>query len=170
MLNKLAATRTTTLPRDNPVKDFLISADVKFSPFRAANEAFRGVLVVVWDDFIYEPISSLLHPTAGLFTEKSFYRSEDDRPIMFPSVDAVLIIRHLHQFIRACRDEPFIDSCSWTFDYGHYDQFPFKAYIPNGTGKELSANHLKFLQGRVPDQTLGAEYTPKDMVWWFGDD
>jgi hypothetical protein len=29
--------RGVTLPRDNPVKDFLVSAESKFSPFRMAD-------------------------------------------------------------------------------------------------------------------------------------
>lgn len=47
-----------TLPRDNPVKDFLVSAQEKFQQFEEEPN-FLGVLVIVWDDFIYEPISSL---------------------------------------------------------------------------------------------------------------
>jgi hypothetical protein len=44
-----------TLPRDNPMKDFLISSDAKFARFRAQNADFASVLFVVWDDFINEP-------------------------------------------------------------------------------------------------------------------
>ena len=49
-----------TLPRDNVVKDFLVSAESKFRPFRLADPQVRTMLVIVWDDFIYEPLSALL--------------------------------------------------------------------------------------------------------------
>lgn len=49
-----------TMPRDNPVKDYLQSAEAKFEPFRRRDPNFFGILVIVWDDFIYEPISALL--------------------------------------------------------------------------------------------------------------
>ena len=48
-----------TLPRDNPLKDFLVNAEGKFAPFHRDDPDFYGLLVVVWDDFIYEPISAL---------------------------------------------------------------------------------------------------------------
>jgi hypothetical protein len=54
-----------TLPRDNPVKDFLVSADAKFEHFKETDANFIGVLVIIWDDFIYEPISSLISESAG---------------------------------------------------------------------------------------------------------
>jgi hypothetical protein len=44
-----------TLPRDNPVKDFLMSAESKFAEFKREQPGFVGALVIVWDDFIYEP-------------------------------------------------------------------------------------------------------------------
>jgi hypothetical protein len=43
------------LPRDNPVKDFLLSADAKFAAFKAQHLTFTSALVIVWDDFIQEP-------------------------------------------------------------------------------------------------------------------
>ncbi|NJM73101.1 MAG: hypothetical protein HC862_24815 [Scytonema sp. RU_4_4] len=89
-----------TFPRDNPVKDFLISADKKFAPFKQENENFSSILVIVWDDYVYEPISSLTHPFCGLFTPNSFAQDAAGEPLQFPSVDGVIIIRHLHQLIR----------------------------------------------------------------------
>ena len=53
----------TTLPRDDPVKDFLVSANAKFEHFKKADAPnFVGVLVIVWDDFIWQdqPISPLI--------------------------------------------------------------------------------------------------------------
>lgn len=106
----LADPEKTTFPRDNPVKDFLISAESKFEQFPMCQENnFFGVLVIVWDDFIYEPLSSLLHPSSGLLTENSFYKDAEGKPVNFPSVGAVVVIRQLHQIVRACRDEQLAD-------------------------------------------------------------
>ncbi len=54
-----------TLPRDNPMKKFLISADEKFARFHAEDPEFYGLLAIVWDDFIFEVVTALLHPTAN---------------------------------------------------------------------------------------------------------
>jgi hypothetical protein len=47
----LEGQQEVTWPRDNPVKDFLVSAEQKFRPFVAAHEKFTGILVICWDDF-----------------------------------------------------------------------------------------------------------------------
>lgn len=83
------------LPRDNPIKDFLISANEKFRIFKQSNAAFLSTLVIVWDDFIYEPISAISPPQAGLFTENSFAKDDDGNPLKFEYVDCVIITRHL---------------------------------------------------------------------------
>jgi len=57
-----------TLPRDNPVKDFLISADAKFRGYEHHRADALRLLVILWDDFCNEPIAALLNPNAGLLT------------------------------------------------------------------------------------------------------
>jgi hypothetical protein len=156
-----------TLPRDNPVKDFLISADDKFRSFKKQDPHFIGVLVIVWDDFIYEPISSLLHNHAGLLTPQTFYRDEAGTPITFPHVDGVFVIRHLHQLMRATRDEDLIDDCEHPLDFGIDGVFPFKAFIANPFGTPVPDILVRCLQGYPPRPEMGAEYIPKDLVWWM---
>jgi hypothetical protein len=158
-----------TLPRDNPVKDFLISAEAKFAPFRRANPEFRGVLVIVWDDFIYEPISSLIHPECGLLTRKSFATGPGGQPLTFPSVDAVVLIRHLHQFQQAAGDKPLVDQCREALDYGRDGDFPPKAIIGNPFAGSVPMVVVKCLQAYTPSPEMGAEYLPSDLVWWMGD-
>ena len=160
------AERGITLPRDNPVKDFLISADSKFSPLKKDREITIGILVIIWDDFIYEPISALLSDASGLFTPNSFARSDAASGPSFTSVDGVIIIRHLHQLINATRDEPFLDSCRGPFDYGQPDDFPPKAYVANPSGKGLPSYVCDCFQAHVPGPDLGAEYVPSDLIWW----
>jgi hypothetical protein len=83
-----------TLPRDNPVKDFLVDADAKFKAFKSKADC-TTVLVIVWDDFIYEPITALAHPKSGLLTANSFAKDANGSPMKFPNVDAVVLVRHL---------------------------------------------------------------------------
>lgn len=156
-----------TLPRDNPLKDFLVSANEKFQSFKEDNDNYFGVLVVVWDDFIYEPISALLHSRGGLFTESSFFIGEEGSPVTFPYIDGIVVIRHLHQLMRASRDEPLIDNCNSPFDYGVDEQFPQKAFIMNPSGAGVPEEALKALQAYTPTHEIGTEYTPKDIVWWL---
>lgn len=157
-----------TLPRDNPIKDFLISAQSKFEAFKNAQPRFFGILVIVWDDFIYEPISALIHSECGLLTENSFARDEGGGPLRFDSVDGVVVVRHLHQLIRACRGEPLADNCQHALDYGRPGEFPFKAFLQNPYGSPVPEPILQCLQALPPHLAMGAEYLPTEIVWWFG--
>ena len=156
-----------TLPRDNVVKDFLVSSEGKFEPFRRTNPDVRSIVVIVWDDFIYEPLSALLGQGSGLFTPQSFYRDSNDAPHTFSSVDGVLLIRHLHQLLFSTRGEDFIDGCASTFDYGAPDSFPFKAFIQNPHGQEMPEELVSALHGLTPSAELGAEYVPSDFIFWL---
>lgn len=156
-----------TLPGDNPIKDFLISAEKKFVHFKQENKNFSSVLVIVWDDYIYEPITSLTHPSCGLFTPNSFAQDEDGKPLQFPSIDGVIIIRHLHQLIRATRDVPLLPPCRHPLDWGQDEDFPMKAFIANPHGDSLPEIILRCLQAYPPSIDVGAEYIPQDSIWWF---
>lgn len=157
-----------TPPRDNPIKDFLVSANKKFEHFKYSRDNFYGVLVIVWDDFIYEPITALIHPNGGLFSDKSFFTDNNGISIKFPFVDAVIVIPHLHQLMKASRDEPLIDNCKNAFDYGIDGEFPQKVFIKNpflsnGVPEEI----LMALQAYTPTYGLGAEYHSSDIILWL---
>jgi hypothetical protein len=156
-----------TLPRDNPVKDFLISADAKFAPFHQQPGNFYGLLVIVWDDHIYEPISSLLGAATGLFTPNGFAKLPDGSPHTFPHVDAVVVVRHLHIFTDAAAERPYVGPAH-PLDYGRDGQFPFKAYVRNPAGKGLPEAVLRCFQAYTPGPELGAKYLPSDLIWWAG--
>jgi hypothetical protein len=160
------ADKKLTLPRDNPVKDFVVSANEKFRSFKQQNPQFVGVLVIVWDDFIYEPISSLLHKASGLLTPQTFYKDEMGTPITFPHIDGIFVIRHLHQLIHATRDEELIDGCEHALDFGEDGTFPFKAFIANPSGALVPEILIRCLQGYPPKPEMGAEYNPQDIIWW----
>ena len=165
-IDKITKGEVTT-PRDNPIKDFLISADQKFKSFKENEVNFRGLLVVVWDDFIYEPISALTHHSSGLFTKNSFAKDKNGQPLTFSNVDAVIIVRHLHQFNAAASGSPLIDNKTHAMDYGEKGNFPPKAFIVNPHGSGMSETIIESLQAFTPCPQMGAEYMPKELIWWI---
>ncbi|GAA4561272.1 hypothetical protein [Streptomyces collinus] len=160
--------KAVTLPRDNPVKDFLVSADNKFAAFRALDPDFRSVLVIVWDDFVNEPLTALTSPASGLFTANSFHRV-DGRAVEYPNVDAVLLVRHQHQVVEGLAGQPLIDERAHLLDYGQPGSFPPHALVTNPAGRPLPAEFLAALHA-VPLQALNAaaEYNPGEIVMWAG--
>lgn len=159
-----------TLPRDNPVKDFLISADEKFSAYKSVRPEAFNILTIVWDDFCNEPITALLHPHSGLLTPNSFYVDDSGNPVLFPNVDAIVVCRYQHQLLRATREEPLIDSEAAPFVYYNYG-FPPKALIENPLGRQIPDELLEPLNAtRLADLQGAAEYNPCDLVMWVGED
>jgi hypothetical protein len=157
-----------TLPRDNPIKDFLASADEKFKPFKSLDPNYYGVLVIVYDDFIVEPISALLSETSGLFTLKSFAANKDGTIRKFENVDCVIITRHLLPIMRGTRDEPMSDFFVHPLDYGERDLFPFKVHIPNPfTGSRVLDSVADCFQTYTLSPELGAEYVPSQHINWL---
>jgi len=155
-----------TLPRDNPVKDFLISADAKFKNFKKSKNFF-SVLFIIWDDFIYEPISALIGEPSGLFREDSFAKDCNGNPLNFVNVDAVFIDRHLIQFINASRDSELLYQKKHAMDYGYKKEFPYKVVIPNPTGQKIPDEIIDCFQMWSCSHELGAEYVPSDFIMWF---
>jgi len=67
------------LPRDNPIKDFLESSNQKFESYQRYYPEDYRLLLIVWDDYIYEPISVLLSPFKGLLTPNSFSKDAEGK-------------------------------------------------------------------------------------------
>lgn len=165
-LSEMLGRENITLPRDNPVKDFLISANGKFESFKESSN-FYSVLFIVWDDFVYEPISALIGNPSGLFTEGSFAQHADGRPYDFPNVDAVFIDRHLRQFINASCDTELLYQKKHAMEYGNKTEFPFKVIIPNPIGQRIPDEITDCFQVWSCNPKLGAEYVPSDFITWF---
>lgn len=156
------------LPRDNPIKDFLLSADEKFAGFKTHNPRFTGALVIVWDDFIQEPLSSLVHPEAGLFTPNSFATDANGARLQFRNVDGVILIRHLHQFRRSAAENPLADGATGVLDYGSVDHFPPKVYVPNPDAAGFPTPLLEALQGQLWSTLPGAEHSGANSgIFWL---
>lgn len=156
-----------TLPRDNPIKDFLVSANEKFAAYRAIRPDALAILTIVWDDFIQEAVSALCHPKSGLLTAHSFFKGTDGKAVQFENVDAVLLIRHQHQMILATREEPLGDG-QRPFTY-HGPPFPPKALVLNPAGRAIPPEVVTAL-GATPIEDLSnyAEYRAPDMIIWVG--
>jgi hypothetical protein len=167
-LIKQVDTSKTTLPRDNVVKDFLISANEKFEGFKKDNPTTYCLLVIVWDDFVYEPISAISSPQAGLFTENSFAKDEEGNHLKFENIDCVIITRHLLPIICGTRGYSLPDQSRHPLDYGREGEFPFKVMIPNPKSEmPIPQEMVDCYQTRELSPELGSEYRPQDIINWI---
>ncbi|WP_417272084.1 hypothetical protein [Celeribacter halophilus] len=164
-VEQISEDKGITLPRDNPVLDFLKSANRKFEGFR--NGTTASLLVIVWDDYIYEPISVLMNERSGLLTPQSFQRdAETGAALTFPNVDAIVVLRHLNYFIAASREEPLGDRLNG-MDFGSDRAMPNVAFGVSNI--EAVPQHVYDRLRALPyghDALMGAEYHVADMVFW----
>lgn len=167
LLKKLADGGGLTLPRDNPVKDFLMDADKKFGQFKAVS-AHTSILVIVWDDHIYEPITVLTHQECGLLTPNSYFKDAAGTVVQFPNTDAVILIRHLNYIQNAAANRPLGDR-SHALDFGTAHDLP-NVFIPVAAPLDLPALIRDGLRARPLDDPAcqhASEYHPQDMVLWL---
>ena len=166
-VEKLAGDGGLTLPRDNPVKDFLLDADKKFAPFKAI-QTETAVLVIVWDDFIYEPITTLKHEQCGLLTANSYLKDATGAAVLFPNIDAVMLVRHLTYFMRAAGDQP-LQERTHALDFGEEGALP-NVFMPIGDPGLVPEMVQKGLRAvRWDDHFLqgAADYRPQEFVFWM---
>ena len=159
-----------TYPRDNPIKDFLLSADAKFAGFKDENKKIISLLFILWDDAVYEPISALLGQPSGLFLENSFAKDKNGNVIRFKNIDAVIVDGHLSNIMNAAGDRPLLDTKKHAMDYGARDEPPYKVVIP------CPDSHIKLPEAIVDcfqlqnlSPKLGAEYIPSDFIMWLNE-
>ena len=152
------------LPRDNTVKDFLVSADAKFQPFKDNLHNVLSVLVIVWDDFIYEPISSLTNKYSGLLTDKSFFKT-NSAPHVFENIDAIVLLRHSHQIVRYTRDEPCCDGIKHAMDYGTKSKCFPKAVVPVNADQEQLEFIIDLFEGtHIDELQMVTDYRPQEVI------
>lgn len=160
-------TSPVTLPRDNPVLDFLKDGERKFAAFRS-DQSTASLLVIIWDDFIYEPISTLVNPGSGLLTERSYARGVDGTPQKYPNIDAIAVLRHLNYFISGSREEPLGDRTS-AMDFGGENALPNVLFASSGARQvpEFVLNSLRVFPNDHPELRRWAEYNTQDIVFWI---
>lgn len=155
------------LPRDNAVRDFLRSANEKFAAFKAAGN-FTGVLVVVWDDYVYEAIAPLVYERQGLLTPQS-YSQIAGAAEAFTNVDAVMVLRHLSYFVRAAAEQPLGDERLHAFHIGGAGALPnVVARVPGG--EELPSAAVDGFNALAIDDPIletMAEYLPSEIIFWL---
>lgn len=154
-----------TLPRDNPVKDFLTSAEEKFTAYETFRPGGLRILMIVWDDFCNEAINALMSPVSGLLTPQSFHRTTDNRPVSYSHIDGVVVIRHQHQIQRSTRCEPLVDGVSDPLRYRH-EGFPPKAFIAVPGQRVVPDSVLDALNAIPLPACLGAEYMLGEITMW----
>lgn len=153
----------TTLPRDNVLKDFLESAERKFRDFSVKPRT--GMLVVLWDGYIFEITSALSHEHSGLLTDHSWHQRGGVR-VPFDAVDGVIVLNHLEVikvaaqgYWKARQDDPFrIESVSQ----------PPNVWCPN-LGRGALDPHIAeiFNAWSLDEVAVAADYAPKDLVMWI---
>lgn len=157
-----------TFPRDNPIKDFLISADKKFESFKQKYDNYISILFIVWDDHINEPISALLSKPHGIFMEDSFAKDKSGEYLKFKHVDYVIISRHRFQFQQMAGEFPYPYKINHPMDYGEKDCFPFKVIIKNpNSDVDCISDITDCFQSYEPSSLMGAEYHPGDFISWI---
>lgn len=155
------AGETVTLPRDNTIKDFLVSAQQKFAGFDTVD--VTGILVIVWDLNMYEAISVLMHPQAGLLTENSWFKV-NDATVTFPEVDGVIVLNRLEQLKQGAQER--IDHID-PFELGGPDALP-STWCPNLGVNDLDAKIAAgFDAFRHEGAGIAADYSIMDYVMWF---
>ncbi|QOL79679.1 hypothetical protein [Pseudooceanicola spongiae] len=165
-IDELVSDQSVTLPRDTPVKDFLVSCEKKFSGFPTVPGA--NISVIVWDDYIYEPIGSLLGIRGGLLTLDTWNIDSSGDPVTYPSIDGIILIRHMTYFQRALAEDDLIDRHG-LFDFGSATALP-NVFIQNPNGREVPESIKTGLRAiDVEDKRLAhmAEYHVQDYVFWM---
>lgn len=157
-----------TLPRDNPVKDFLISANAKFAEYSAIRPDALRILTIVWDDYCHEAIAALTSPVSGLLTQNSFFRTSDGDKVPFPYVDGIVVCRYQHWIVRGFGNNlPLLDPGYGPVIFMQYHvPEPPKAFIQNPEGRKVSEEIVHALNARPVDDCEGAEYRPLEMIFW----
>jgi hypothetical protein len=158
-----------TLPRDNPVKDFLISANAKFEQYSQIRpDAFR-ILTIVWDDFAHEAIAALTSPVSGLLTSNSFFRLSDGTSVKFPFIDGIVVCRYQHWILRAFSNaEPMLDPRFGPVIFMQYHvPQPPKAFIQNPDGRLIPKEIVQALNARPVEYCEGSEYRPVELIFWM---
>jgi hypothetical protein len=159
---------TIVLPRDNAVKDFLISADEKFASFKSEADCFT-LLVIVWDDFIQEVITAIAHEQSGLLTSNSFARNQDGSPREYPNIDAVIVVRHLMYLTSGAGDGDLLDR-KHAFDFGDETALPnvlFSNPISNKAVPESIRKAFRAYPHNDKRILALAEYNAQEMIFWI---
>jgi hypothetical protein len=157
------------LPLDNKLKDFLVSAERKFSSFGEVGIPTYGLLVVCWTERMFEAVSPLSNEGCGLLTQASFYR-KDEMVVQFPHISGVITTQQqffLQQALAGYRPSHL----SSDLDYGSYWE-PNTPANPVFSPNEFATRPLaKVFIDTLEAVTVGGHLdpiaAPIDFVMWL---
>lgn len=157
------------LPLDNKLKDFLVSAERKFSSFGEVSVPTYGLLVVCWTERMFEAVSPLSNQGCGLLTPASFYR-KDEKVVQFTNVSGVITTQQQH-FLQSALAGHRPSHLASDLDYGSYwePNTPVNpAYSPNEFAKrQLPKVIIDALEAVMVGEHLDPIAAPMDIVMWL---
>jgi len=169
--DKLSNSGKATRPLDNKIKDFLVSAESKFSPFKAIDPSITSILIIAWSEHLFEATSPLINGMSGLLTSNSYYKDATGNPVTFPSIDSVLITEHLELVLRATREEPLPLGYNSPLDYGAFLIAGFlpPAHIKNPSTANTANTNVLIELGAVEIEEINEpRVNPLNYVIWLG--
>ncbi len=157
------------LPLDNKLKDFLVSAERKFSSFREVSVPTYGLLVVCWTERMFEAVSPLSNEGCGLLTSASFYR-KDEKVVHFAHVSGVITTqqqRFLNRSLAGYRPSHLASD----LDYGSYwgPNTPVNpTFSPNEFAKrQLPQEVIDALEAVMVGDHQDPIASPMDFIMWL---
>lgn len=155
-----------TWPRDNVLKDFLASAQEKFSGFNP-DKPTHGALIVVWDHHMYEAVSPLINDQSGLLTEASFLKDAQGTRVPFSAVDTVIVLNHLTVLSGGAQETGTLHRADpFAIDAGAGSP---NVWFRNIGGQALDEALLRAFDAvnGVDLASFAADYAPQEMIMWL---
>lgn len=171
VFEQLSDNGAATRPVDNRIKDFLESAESKFSTFKTEGKLQCSLLVICWDSKMFEAISPLINEMSGLLTERSFKTDTECRPVKFPNIDGILVTPHAASLMAFTRDEAILGKFSSPLDYGEFGYgipAPQPVFISNPHSERTVPEEVIDALFGIPPDLVGDPMTaPLDLVFWL---
>lgn len=167
-ITKMSGTEPA-LPLDNKLKDFLVSAERKFSSFGEVSVPTYGLLVVCWTQRMFEAVSPLSNEGCGLLTSASFYRI-DEKVVQFTHVSGVITTQQ-QSFLNEALAGRRPSHLASDLDYGSYWKPNTPAnpvFSPNEFARsQLPQKIIDALEAVMVDEHLDPIARPMDFVMWL---
>ena len=157
------------LPLDNKVKDFLVSAEKKFSSFGEGAVPTYGLLLICWGERMFEAVTPLSNEACGLLKERSFFE-KDGKKIRFPHVHGVVVTQHQHfiQRMLAGQTPAHQQSCLGYGEYWEFNTPPNPVFSSNEySDKELPEEIKVLLQTVNAGESLDPIANIMETVVWL---
>ena len=145
-------------PKDNKFKDFLESAQGKFSSECAdMNSNVYGILVVNWDNFVvfntdptFDNLDSIFYNSvSGIFTNNSFIKDDNGNPKIFDRVNGILIYQRTMGMFGA--DSMFAD---YRLYKKYYIQNPYTKNAPEDFVNRILLANIIMPKDSYNDMTI----------------